>query len=321
MNVTIATFNVENLFNRYAMLDGPWDGRGYEKVVLAYDIANVVSRDGDIASYETTQIQRNNTAMAIEQAAPDILIVQEVENLVALRNFNHIYLDDYFDHALLIDGNDPRGIDVGVLLKRQFANSVSAVRTHINDPKDPKKPIVRDGRKNFGYLAQNALFSRDCLEIDIAIGKKTLTLLANHFKAQDATPESIVRRKTQATRVSEIFAANVKAKRLPIVMGDLNFDYRGPKNDGSLDPLLATKDLVDPLPAGEWTHYYASDKKCSRLDYILPHKSLALTGPPVITRNGLTTKCKQYTGPRFPTIGPEHTEASDHCPLSMTISI
>jgi endonuclease/exonuclease/phosphatase family metal-dependent hydrolase len=327
MNVTITTFNLENLFNRYAILDEPWDGRSYEKVILAYDVASIASRDGDLVSYETTHLQRNNTALAIEQAAPDILVAQEVENLIALRNFNHIYLDDYFEHLILIDGNDPRGIDVGVLLKRGFGGTVSGVRTHIDDPNDPKKPIVREGRKNFGYLAQNALFSRDCLEIDVAVGKKTLTLLANHLKAQDDTASSVERRKTQAKRVSEIFSANVKAKRLPVVLGDLNFDYRATKkngtsaNDGSLDPLLATKDLVDPLPAGEWTHYYASEKSVSRLDYILPHKNLALSGPPVITRNGLTTKCKQYTGTRFPTIGPEHTEASDHCPLSVTFAL
>ena len=54
---------------------------------------------------------------------------------------------------------------------------------------------------------------------------------------------------------------------------------------------------------------------------ILPHKSLVLASPPVVTRNGLTTKCKQYTGPQFATIGPEHTEASDHCPLSVTFSV
>ncbi len=319
--LTLTTFNLENLFNRYAILDEPWNGRGYEKVMLAYDVASIASRDGDLVSYETTHIQRNNTAMAIELAAPDILVVQEVENLIALRNFNHIYLDDYFEQMILIDGNDPRGIDVGVLLKRDFAGQVTGIRTHIDDPKVPGKPVVREGRKNFGYLAQNALFSRDCLEVDVAVGGKTITILANHFKAQDGTKDSIERRKSQAKRVSEIFVANVKAKRLPVVLGDLNFDSRAPKNDGSLDPLLNTKDLVDPLPAGEWTHYYSSDKKVSRLDYILPHKSLALAGPPTIIRNGLTTKCKKHTGDRFPTIGPEHTEASDHCPVSVRFRI
>jgi hypothetical protein len=50
----------------------------------------------------------------------------------------------------------------------------------------------------------------------------------------------------------------------------------------------------------------------SRLDGIFADKTLN-AGPVAIVRNGLTTKCKQSAGDRFPTIGPEHTEASDHC--------
>ncbi len=327
MKLQLATFNVENLFNRYALLDEPWNGRSYEKVVLAYDVASIASRDGDLVSYETTHLQRNNTALAIEEAAPDVLVVQEVENLITLRNFNHQYLDDYFEQIVLIDGNDPRGIDVGVLIKRDCPAKIAGVRTHIDDRVDLTKPVLRDARRNFGYVATNALFSRDCLEIDLEVNKKTLTLLVNHFKAQDGTAKSVERRKQQAKRVSEIFTATAKAKKLPVVLGDLNFDYRGKKkngtsaDDGSLAPLLDTKDLVDPLPAGEWTHYYASEKSVSRLDYILPHKSLVLAGVPQIIRTGLTTKCKQYTGPRFPTIGPEHTEASDHCPQVVTLDL
>jgi hypothetical protein len=43
--VRIASFNVENLFNRYALLDQP-----------------CACRDGSLVGYETTPIQRNNTA-------------------------------------------------------------------------------------------------------------------------------------------------------------------------------------------------------------------------------------------------------------------
>jgi hypothetical protein len=34
-NITVTTFNVENLFTRYAALNQPWDGRSYEKFVQA----------------------------------------------------------------------------------------------------------------------------------------------------------------------------------------------------------------------------------------------------------------------------------------------
>jgi hypothetical protein len=128
-NVRITTFNVENLFNRYALLDEPWENRDNEKLVMAVGLVSVASRAGDLVSYSTTEIQRNNTAQAILDAKPDILAVQEVENLYTLRNFNEQYLDNYFDRMVLIDGNDPRGIDVGLLLREGFEGRIVAMRS------------------------------------------------------------------------------------------------------------------------------------------------------------------------------------------------
>ena len=62
------------------------------------------------------------------------------------------------------------------------------------------------------------------------------------------------------------------------------------------------------------------EKKISRLDYILPDKRLNVESQQIV-RNGLTTKCKQYAGPRYSTIGQEHTEASDHCPTSIVLDV
>lgn len=319
--LTLTTFNVENLFNRYRLLDEPWQGRDYEKMVQAIGLASIASRAGDLVSYATTEIQRNNTAQAILDSQPDVLAVQEVENLYTLRLFNAQYLDHYFDRMILVDGNDPRGIDVGVLLRAGFKGEVSAVRTHVDEPLDPKQ-IVKRGLNALGYMASGALFSRDCLEVDLTFNDRTLTLLVNHFKAQDGTASSVKRRKVQAQRVADVAAELAKpaVNKLPIVLGDLNVDSA--KKDGSLDPLL--KDLKtllpDPFPAGTWTHYYASDKKVSRLDYILPHKDLKATATKIV-RQGLSTKCKQYTGPRYPTVGQEHTEASDHCPTTVVLEV
>ena len=42
-----------------------------------------------------------------------------------------------------------------------------------------------------------------------------------------------------------------------------------------------------------------------------------------IVRKGLTTKCHQYpmTLPRYATIGPVDTEASDHCPVTVVVNL
>lgn len=318
MKVTVTTFNVENLFNRYAFLNRPWDERDYEKFVQAIGLVSIGGREGGLVSEPITEIQRNNTAHAILDSSSDILAVQEVENLYTIRLFNHTYLDDYFDRMVLIDGNDPRGIDVGLCLRKGFPAEITAIRTHVDEAVG--NASVSRGSNAFGYLATKALFSRDCLEVDIAINGKVLTFLVNHFKAQDGKPASVQRRKQQAERTVQIAADAEKAGRLPIILGDLNTDHRLTK-DGSLDPLYAKKSVVrDPFPADTWTHYYVPDKKATRLDYILPHKSLKVADTHIV-RKGLTTKAKIYTGPRYPTVGQEHTEASDHCPTSVVLDL
>lgn len=323
MDIKITTFNVENLFNRYSFLNQPWTNERYENFVMAVDIASIASRQGDLVAEPTTVLQRNNTALAIEDVGPDILVVQEIENIYTLRNFNHDYLNDYFDQIISIDGNDPRAIDVGLMLKNDKGIRVLGLRTHIDDAADGHERVTRDSRPNFGYFVQNAIFSRDCLEVDIGIGGTTLTLLINHFKAQDDKPSSSRRRLQQAKRVRELAQAAVAAGKKPIVLGDLNVDTTKQNYDKSLAPLFSNNILVDPfahLGNDLWTHYYPSGRSISRLDYILLHPTLQASDVQIF-RKGLTTKCRQYTGERYPTIGPEHTEASDHCPTSVVLSL
>jgi endonuclease/exonuclease/phosphatase family metal-dependent hydrolase len=326
--IRITSFNLENLFNRYAMLDTPWSGRDYETLVQAVGLVSIASRAGDLVSYETTDIQRNNTAEAILQNTPDVLAVMEVENIYSLRIFNHDYLSDYFDRIYLIDGNDPRGIDVGFLVRKGFKGEVLNIRTHVDDTKkNAKKSVIWGSRPNFGYLATNALFSRDCLEVDLNVGGKMLTFLVNHLKAQDGKDASNQRRKEQADRVLQLVQRAKTRGSHPIVLGDLNADVNsksaaGKKAGATLSALAGATEIVDTFDgmADKWTHYYESDSEVSRLDYILVDKELSFKNQS-ITREGLSKKCKQYSGPRFPTVSYQHTEASDHCPISVEITL
>jgi endonuclease/exonuclease/phosphatase family metal-dependent hydrolase len=331
-SIRVTTFNVENLFNRYALLDVPWENRSYERIVQAVGLASIASRAGDLVSYETTAVQRDNTARAILDAKPDVLAVQEVENLYTLRIFNKQYLKNYFDRIVLIDGNDPRGIDVGFLVRKGFAGKITGIRTHVDEGKGGK-PVIRGpgGPSGIGYLAANAVFSRDCLCVDVAVGNKTLAFLVNHLKAQDGTEDADKRRAKQAERVAEIAAEARQQGKRPIVLGDLNADVAGAKQDKnkakkragkSLLPLITTPGLVDAF-AGEpdnWTHYYESDDAVSRLDYILIDQQLKVVGREIV-RQGLSLKCDQAKQPRYPTVGLAHTEASDHCPVTAVIEV
>jgi len=324
MKLPITTFNVENLFNRYAFLDLPWNQKDYEKFITTTSVVSLASRKGDLVNYTTTQIQRTNTALAIKEAVPDILITNEIENLYTLRNFNHGFLNDYFDRMISIDGNDLRGIDVGVLIRKGAKAEILEIRTHIDDP-EKGKTITRQSINNFGYLVKGAIFSRDCLEMDVRVNGKILTFLANHLKAQDAHPaQSQAKRKLQAERVAQLVTEADNEGRIPIVLGDLNTDPDRSPADQSIQALVNHPLLQDPfagLPLNQrWTHFYDYKKTVSRLDYILPHKNVKVIDATIV-RKGLSTKCTQYSGPRFPNIGPVHTEASDHCPTSVVVDL
>jgi endonuclease/exonuclease/phosphatase family metal-dependent hydrolase len=323
--IRLTTFNVENLFNRYAFLDKPWENRDFEKFVEAVGVVSLASREGDLVSYAITDIQRNNTALAILDSQPDILVVQEIENIYTLRNFNDTYLDNYFDRVLSLDGNDLRGIDVGILIKSGRNDiEIENIRTHINDT-EPKKKIHRHSIPNMGYLVTGAIFSRDCLEVDVKVGGAKLTVMANHFKAQDRTPkQSNPKRQRQAERVAELVTAAEAAGRSAVVMGDLNV----PPTNKTIAAVRGHPKLQDPFGSftnqQAWTHYYGGNRSVSRIDYILVSKKLSFTKPDPavdIVRKGQTTQNEHYTGPRYGTVGPLHTEASDHCPVTVTLEL
>ena len=116
--------------------------------------------------------------------------------------------------------------------------------------------------------------------------------------------------------------ASVKSRgRLPIVLGDLNEDFN--VTPSNLQPLkdIVGKVLTDPFEneTDGWTHYYQVDDTTSRLDYILVDKSLGVSHASIL-RKGITLKCAA-AGERYPTIGFVDTEASDHCPMSVTLDL
>ena len=67
---------------------------------------------------------------------------------------------------MLIDGNDDRGIDVGLLAKQGY--EIDRIRSHIDD---------RD--------AERVVFSRDCPEFTVRTPTgQRLVVLVNHFKSK-----------------------------------------------------------------------------------------------------------------------------------------
>jgi endonuclease/exonuclease/phosphatase family metal-dependent hydrolase len=312
--VRVATFNVENLFARF-------------RFNADVDPAKAV-RDGWDVNKTYFRLQDEDskrlTGQTIKALRADVLALQEVENLDTLKRFRSEYLGGYkaYPYVAGVDGNDPRLIDVAVLSKLPL--------THVRSYQH-----LRSGK--------SYLFSRDCLEVDVEAGGKTLTLFVNHLKSMldKSDPENgrrntRDRRMLQARTVKQIVVDRFgrDAGRRPfVVLGDFN-DYLATDAQGKtgIERLVRwdqVENVVDRLPKDErWTHYFPGQGSLlegyHQLDYILVSRSLARTNAaarPEIVRKGLPTGATRYTGPRFPKVGKVWPKASDHCPVVIELEV
>lgn len=151
-----------------------------------------------------------NTGRVIKEVNPDILIAVEVENRPTLQKFNNQVLKAQFDisypHLMVIDGNDQRGIDLGILSRFPIVE----IRSHVDDlnPENNKQ-----------------IFSRDCPEFDIILpGNERLIILANHLKSKrnGDDQESRERRKLQAEKAHDIALSAMDRSSYVLLGGDFN---------------------------------------------------------------------------------------------------
>ena len=294
----IATFNCENLFARYRFRSNfdALQSDGFTINDLAFSIYN--------------ETEKQITARAIREVNADVIALQEVESLPLLDRFNSSYLGGMkYKYRILIDSHDPRGIDVALLSRYPFI-SVTSHREERNS-------------NNTGTL-----FSRDCLEVRIAIPNGELTAYVNHFKSMmGGRDQTKAKRVSQADRVTEIISSTWEASQYEgyyIVLGDLN-DY--PDSETSLTSLLNHEGLVnavEDLPEEErWTHYYKGGNDYKQLDYLFLSPQLAdsMQSGPQIMRKGMPYRAERYTGERFPNVGDDRPKASDHAPLYVDVEI
>ncbi|MFM2126248.1 MAG: hypothetical protein RL328_2699 [Acidobacteriota bacterium] len=296
----VATFNCENLFARY-------------KFGSTLDPATVSENGFTIDKTAFTILKEDEkavTAKAILAAKADVVAVQEVENLEVLRRFNSERLKSAgYKHTMLIDGPDPRHIDVGLLSRYPIVH----VRSYQS---------LREGN--------SAVFSRDCLEADIDVDGSRLTLFINHFKSmlggrKQTRPKRLKQAKAVRQIVTDRFGAN--AGDAPwIVLGDLNdFPEDAEGTTTALTELTAwdqLENVIERLDEAErFTHFQDTTKELSQLDYVLLSKSLAAAtaAKPVLIRKGLSTKAA-VDGPRFPEVTAKIV-ASDHCPFAIDIKL
>lgn len=311
--ITVGTFNVENLFLRYRLLEnerGARFGKKVNKQEFLEGGGSILMLGTRIEDYgPVSKSLRKLTAKVILENEPDILAVQEVENLEALKLFNRYFLKNAYPYLLVVDGNDPRQIDVGILSKFPIVSAA----THQYDPP--------------GSAPSARVFSRDCLVVDVAVSKrKTLTLFVNHFKSKIGGGEE--KRERQAKRVlaiaKERFGSKLDGGDF-VIVGDLNAHWDAPEVSALMNEKRLTnvlRDLVDDTDE-HWTHYYKKGKLAEALDHIILSPSLTAknSGSSVwVERRGLGTDINYYDGPRFSDLTGKEG-ASDHCPVFIELRL
>jgi endonuclease/exonuclease/phosphatase family metal-dependent hydrolase len=252
------------------------------------------------------ELATRNTARVIHEVDADILGVVEAETRGSLRDFSRVMLravgGEPYAHSMLVEGNDDRGINVGLMTKDAFEFDVEC--THIFDLGANDEPI----------------FSRDCIEYAVrtAAGKEVLVLV-NHFKSKRGGGDA--RRLRQATRVKEIVNERLAEHPNLVVLGDLN-DTPGSPN---LAPLIDDTPLEDISTSprfddGGFPGTFGTQGAANKIDYVLLSPSLmAKVTNGGIFRQGVFSASDRW--PFFKTITEKVHQASDHAAIWVDIDL
>ena len=278
MEITVGTFNLNNLFSRFnfrARVEAiPEEERD---VTVSFEF----TEEGDFwfRTFRGRLIdpmpeeQRLQLAARIGAMDLDVLAVQEVEDIEALKDFNRFHLGGLYPHAVLIEGNDARFIDVGVLSKLPIGGVTSW--QHEVHSADPSRPV----------------FARDLLQVEIlnqARSERLLTLFNNHLTSQyvsfgedptSAAAAKTERRRRQADAVARIVEARLRPDSPYVIVGDMNDTpdsealaplAQGPLGvvDGLADPDETRPAKLDVPPPGSraWTHRFKESGRPARYE-------------------------------------------------------
>lgn len=171
-------------------------------------------------------------ADSILDIGADIVCMNEVGGEESLRNFTKFFLKgQYIPH--LIEGNSDRGIDIGYLVKKDFAARLE-LRTHKDRPLQflyPHEQVsLETGMPD--RPIKSHYFSRDCAELRIYAqdsNRPSLIVLLVHLKSKldpdGIDPEGRGRREAEVRTLMGIYK-EVRAEFQPavpvIVAGDFN---------------------------------------------------------------------------------------------------
>ncbi len=263
----------------------------------------------ELTTEHVDQLAMEHTAMVMRDVDADVLGVVEAESRALLQMFSAAMLTKVggrpYEQVMLIEGNDPRGINVGILVRPNYP--IQGIRSHIFDVDDI-----------------GSVFSRDCCEYQLGTPSgERLVVLVNHLKSKGYgspdDPIGAARRGRQAARVAEIYRGLTAAGADRVaVIGDFNDD----PDSAALEPLLSGTDLRDisahpRFDPGPRAGTFKGGNARNKIDYLLLSPGLfrRVTGGGVF-RKGV------YHGSRtrdpweiYPTLTADVHAASDHAAI------
>ena len=244
-----------------------------------------------------------NTARVLNEVNADVVGVVEAESRPALCDFNAVLIGitdgTPYKHIMLIDGNDRRGIDVGLMTRQDF--HIRSISSHVDD-----------------VLSNGSNFSRDCPVYQLATpnGLK-LALLILHLKSKGfgSQASNDAKRKAEALRVKEIYEELRSGGHENIaIVGDFN----DTPNSAPLQPLLADTDLQDVFTHpnfddGGFPGTFGLSNANQKIDYILLSPELAeRVDQGGVFRKGMWPGSRPARWEVFPELQAPAQAASDH---------
>jgi endonuclease/exonuclease/phosphatase family metal-dependent hydrolase len=254
-----------------------------------------------------------NTARVLNDLEADVLGVVEAESRPVLSAFNREILAAIggtpFRHVMVIDGNDERGIDVGLMARKGYP--IGAMRSHVDD-------CTKDGA---------TIFSRDCPEFEITTPKGSrLIVMVNHLKSKGygGKAASDAKRRTQAERVAEIYN-DLAAQDVDYVavIGDFN-DTPGSE---PLKPLIegtSLKDIFthDAFDNGGYPGTFGACSALNKIDYMLLSPALfAKVKAGGVFRKGMWPGVRPRKWEAYEELKRPEDAASDHAALWVDLDL
>ena len=368
MSLRLATFNIENLMSRFDF-SGFRNNLKQDRVLRLFDVRSEAEyqRLEEARTIAHTDDTRQMSALAIADCDADILCLQETDNMAALQAFEYGYLfkmvGSGYRQKYLVEGNDSRGIDVAVLVREETRDGQTI---EVVDVKSHAAVTYADfGLFNDALAVTNVpgdrIFKRDCLELDLRIGGRPLTLFVVHFKSMgpareglDGRTATMPLRMAEAAAVRRIienrFGSGNTADKMFAICGDMN-DYQerievlGDRRNGySFVPRQETQSALDIFShdgfventmrrrpeLDRWTLFHSrgpEERHLCQLDYIWLSPALAKRNPasvPEIIRAGQPYRTIFPMGQeveRYPRTGWDRPKASDHCPVVISINV